>query len=50
MINHKVLEVKKAVLYLQATKIKDKYLPIEMDPNLSIEEKIPHMIEWFVLL
>ncbi|XP_060576151.1 cytosolic 5'-nucleotidase 3-like isoform X2 [Ruditapes philippinarum] len=31
----------------KATKIKDKYLPIEMDPNLSIEEKIPHMIEWW---
>ncbi|KAH9523261.1 Cytosolic 5'-nucleotidase 3A [Bulinus truncatus] len=31
----------------EATKLKDKYLPIEFDPNLTIEEKIPKMIEWW---
>ncbi|KAL4217216.1 7-methylguanosine phosphate-specific 5'-nucleotidase [Mactra antiquata] len=31
----------------KAYAIRDKYFPIETDPNLSIEEKIPHMIEWW---
>ena len=25
----------------------EKYYPIEIDHNLSIEEKIPHMIKWY---
>jgi len=27
--------------------LRAKYLPIEMDPNLTIEEKIPHMEAWY---
>jgi 5'-nucleotidase len=27
--------------------IKAHYLPIEHDPHMSIEEKIPHMVEWY---
>ncbi|XP_059174721.1 7-methylguanosine phosphate-specific 5'-nucleotidase A-like isoform X1 [Physella acuta] len=32
---------------IAARKLKDTYLPIEFDHNLSIEEKIPKMIEWW---
>ncbi|XP_034246216.1 7-methylguanosine phosphate-specific 5'-nucleotidase isoform X2 [Thrips palmi] len=28
-------------------KLLEKYLPIERDPNLSKEEKIPYMVEWY---
>mmetsp|Transcript_34491 Transcript_34491/g.78726 ORF Transcript_34491/g.78726 Transcript_34491/m.78726 type:complete len:883 (+) Transcript_34491:54-2702(+) len=28
----------------------EKYYPIEIDPNLSNEEKIPHMVEWYSLV
>ncbi|XP_003741904.1 cytosolic 5'-nucleotidase 3 [Galendromus occidentalis] len=31
----------------EAARLKKKYLPIEFDPNLSEEEKIPHMIQWY---
>ncbi|KAL4217217.1 7-methylguanosine phosphate-specific 5'-nucleotidase [Mactra antiquata] len=31
----------------KAYALRDKYSPIETDPNLSIEEKIPYMIEWW---
>lgn len=27
----------------------EKYLPIERDPNLSKEEKTPHMVEWYTI-
>jgi len=27
--------------------LRSKYLPIELDPTLSIEEKMPHIIEWY---
>lgn len=27
--------------------IKAKYLPIEQDPHLTVEEKVPHMVEWY---
>jgi len=34
--------------YIDTTKaLKNKYLPIELDPVLTIEEKIPHMVEWY---
>jgi len=26
--------------------LKQKYYPIEVDPNLTIEEKCPYMVEW----
>lgn len=25
----------------------DKYYPIELDPNIPVDEKIPLMIEWY---
>ena len=25
----------------------EKYYPIEIDPHLSVEEKLPHMIQWY---
>lgn len=28
-------------------KLREKYLPIEQDAHLSIEEKTPHMIQWY---
>ncbi|XP_045178472.2 LOW QUALITY PROTEIN: cytosolic 5'-nucleotidase 3-like [Mercenaria mercenaria] len=31
---------------LKAYKIRDEYFPIETDPNMTIEDKIPYMIEW----
>uniref|UniRef100_A0A1B6H3L6 5'-nucleotidase n=1 Tax=Cuerna arida TaxID=1464854 RepID=A0A1B6H3L6_9HEMI len=34
--------------YSEASKANlTKYLPIETDPRLSVEEKLPHMIEWW---
>ena len=30
----------------EAGKLKSYYYPIEIDPNKSIEEKTPHMVEW----
>ena len=34
--------------YLDTTKaLKKKFLPIEIDPDLSIEQKTPSMIEWY---
>lgn len=34
--------------FKQETKrLNDKYLPIEMDPHLSIDEKIPYMERWW---
>jgi len=27
--------------------LRAKYLPIETDPNLTIDDKIPHMVEWY---
>uniref|UniRef100_A0A914WMD8 5'-nucleotidase n=1 Tax=Plectus sambesii TaxID=2011161 RepID=A0A914WMD8_9BILA len=29
--------------------LKTKYLAIEFDPNMSIEDKIPHMLDWWRL-
>jgi len=26
--------------------LKDKYYPIEVDPELTLEEKCPYMVEW----
>nr|XP_045585014.1 cytosolic 5'-nucleotidase 3-like isoform X2 [Procambarus clarkii] len=31
----------------EANKLLAKYYPIEIDPKMSEEEKIPHMIEWY---
>ena len=31
----------------QTNALRAKYLPIEQDPDLSIEEKIPYMVEWY---
>lgn len=31
----------------EAKRLKDKYLPIEFDGGKTIQEKIPHMIEWW---
>ena len=31
----------------QTTKLREKYHPIEYDVEMSVEEKIPHMIEWY---
>jgi len=34
--------------YLDTVKaLEDKFVPIELDPVLSIEEKLPHMVEWY---
>jgi len=34
--------------YIDTTKaLKEKYLPIELDPHLTTEEKIPHMVTWY---
>ncbi|OQR72572.1 cytosolic 5'-nucleotidase III-like [Tropilaelaps mercedesae] len=30
-----------------ATKLREKYYPIEISPKLTAEEKMPHMIQWF---
>ncbi|XP_075732552.1 cytosolic 5'-nucleotidase IIIB isoform X2 [Rhipicephalus microplus] len=32
---------------LQARKLHDKFYPIEIDPHISTEEKIPQMVEWY---
>lgn len=32
---------------VEAQKIHDKYYPIEIDPYMSTEEKIPYMVEWY---
>ncbi|XP_055869963.1 cytosolic 5'-nucleotidase 3-like isoform X1 [Biomphalaria glabrata] len=47
---HSVLEespVMPDYFKVEATKLKDHYLPIEFDHSLTIEEKIPKMIEWW---
>lgn len=31
----------------EANKLLAKYYPIEIDPKMSEEEKIPHMLEWY---
>jgi hypothetical protein len=31
----------------QVSSLKAKYHPIELDHNLGVEEKIPHMVEWY---
>lgn len=33
----------------ELTKLKDHYYPIEINPDLKAEEKLPHMIEWYYL-
>lgn len=30
-----------------SNKLMAKYKPIEMDPSISIQDKIPHMVEWW---
>lgn len=41
-INHVSME------YMQlATRLREKYYPIEISPKLTAEEKIPYMIQWF---
>lgn len=33
--------------YMQlATRLREKYYPIEISPKLTAEEKIPYMIQW----
>jgi hypothetical protein len=32
----------------QLAALREKYIKIEFDPNMSIEEKVPHMEQWFV--
>ncbi len=27
--------------------LKNKYIPIEIDPHLSVEAKVPHIVEWY---
>ncbi|KAK8771414.1 hypothetical protein V5799_025344 [Amblyomma americanum] len=47
---HSVLESSSLIseeYRLQAQRIHDKYHPIEIDPNMSTAEKIPHMVEWY---
>lgn len=31
----------------EANKLLAKYYPIEIDPKMSEEQKIPHMIDWY---
>lgn len=31
----------------ETKELNNKYLPIEMDPRLSIDEKIPYMVKWW---
>jgi len=35
-----------SVYTTQSLALKDHYYAIEVDPNMSMEEKIPHMVEW----
>ncbi|XP_053386000.1 7-methylguanosine phosphate-specific 5'-nucleotidase-like [Mercenaria mercenaria] len=46
---HQVLEEgEMPEVYKQKTfEIREKYLPIETNPNMTIEEKIPYMTEWW---
>jgi len=32
----------------ELTKLKDHYYPIEINPDLKAEEKLPYMIEWYI--
>jgi hypothetical protein len=34
------------IISLQARNLRDTYFPIETNPHLTIEEKLPKMIEW----
>ncbi|XP_037085653.1 cytosolic 5'-nucleotidase 3-like isoform X3 [Pollicipes pollicipes] len=31
----------------ETTRLRDKYYPIEIDPNLTIEQKLPMAVEWY---
>lgn len=33
-------------IHLQARALRDHYFPIETNPKLTVEEKIPVMVEW----
>lgn len=33
----------------ELTKLKDYYYPIEINPDLTAEHKLPYMIEWYYL-
>lgn len=47
---HGVLESSRIIneeYRLQAQKLHDKYYPIEINPHISTEEKIPQMVEWY---
>lgn len=35
------------IFLIKFQKLRSHYLPIEHDPNMSDEEKLPHMIEWW---
>ncbi|XP_077972938.1 cytosolic 5'-nucleotidase 3-like [Styela clava] len=48
--SHTILEMNSLIpndVKTQLTNLKEKYHAIEIDPNLTQEEKIPHMIEWW---
>lgn len=34
--------------FFQLLQLKEIYYAIEIDPNLTIEEKYPYMVEWWV--
>ncbi|XP_040354558.1 cytosolic 5'-nucleotidase 3 isoform X3 [Ixodes scapularis] len=47
---HGVLECSSLItqdFQVQAEKVHEKYYPIEIDPYMSTEEKIPYMVEWY---
>ncbi|XP_054917414.1 cytosolic 5'-nucleotidase 3 isoform X1 [Dermacentor andersoni] len=47
---HGVLESSQIIAkeyQLEAQKLHNKYYPIEIDPHISTEEKIPQMVEWY---
>ena len=31
----------------KSSALKEKYLPIEHSPDMSVEEKLPHIVEWY---
>ncbi|MGH0128452.1 UNVERIFIED_CONTAM: hypothetical protein FKN15_009241 [Acipenser sinensis] len=39
--------IKGGAAKLQLLQLKDTYYPIEIDPNLTIEEKFPFIVEWY---